>query len=175
LFEGLNDFSGVSQSFINSIQAGNSGATQLAFGTGSTGSATGTERMRIDASGNVGIGTAAPVSKLHVAGNTYSEGLYVATGQFTLAGGLTTTFYTFSNVASNRVFFISVRQSGNGPNNVMGAAFTFSGGLTAYNIAQDNTNPVLFLTIGASGLGLTLTTGSGYGSTTWEYTITQIK
>ena len=66
LFEGINNFSGTSQSFINSIQAGNSGATQLAFGTGATGDATATERVRIDATGNVGIGTSAPTEKLHV-------------------------------------------------------------------------------------------------------------
>jgi hypothetical protein len=57
LFEGINNFSGVSQSFINSIQAGNSGATQLVFGTSGTTDATATERMRITSGGNVLIGT----------------------------------------------------------------------------------------------------------------------
>lgn len=127
--------------------------------------------------GNVGIGTGttAPVAKLHVAGNTYSEGLYVATGQFTQSGGATSTFYTFSNISSNRVFMVTVRQSGGVANNVTGTAFTFGGNAGAYNLGQDNVNPVLFLTISASGLDLRLTTGAGYGSTTWEYTITQIK
>lgn len=134
------------------------------------------EKMRVTSAGNVLIGrTTDNGSKLQVAGNTYSEGLYVATGQFVAAGSATTTFYTFSNVASNRVFLVSVRQSGASANSVVGMAFTYSGSLTSYNMAQDNTNPVLFLTLGASGLGIQLTTGSGYGSTTWEYTITQIK
>jgi hypothetical protein len=66
LFEGINDFSGVSQSFINSIQSGASGSTQLAFGTGSTGDATATERMRITSAGLVGIGTTAPAAPIHV-------------------------------------------------------------------------------------------------------------
>jgi hypothetical protein len=51
LFEGINNFSGVSQSFINSIQAGNSGATQLVFGTSGTSDATATERVRINSTG----------------------------------------------------------------------------------------------------------------------------
>jgi len=137
----------------------------------------GTESMRVFSNGNVGINTGSTNngSRLQVIGNTYSEGLHISTGQFTQSGGTTSTFYTFSNVASNRVFMVTVRQSGGVANNMVGMAFTFSGNGGAYNIAQDNTNPVLFLTISTSGLDLRLTTGSGYGSTTWDYTITQIK
>jgi hypothetical protein len=57
LFEGINNFSGTSQSFINSIQAGNSGATQLTFGTSGTSDATATERMRITSGGYLLLGT----------------------------------------------------------------------------------------------------------------------
>ena len=59
LFEGLNDFSGVSQSYINSIQAGNSGVTQLAFGTSQSADATATERLRIGSAGTLEIKAAA--------------------------------------------------------------------------------------------------------------------
>ena len=66
LFEGINNFSGTSQSYINSIQAGNSGATQLAFGTSLSTDATATERLRITSAGLVGIGTTAPETSLHI-------------------------------------------------------------------------------------------------------------
>jgi hypothetical protein len=66
LFEGINNFSGTSQSFINSIQAGNSGATQLTFGTSGSVDATATERLRITSAGLVGIGTSSPSTRLHL-------------------------------------------------------------------------------------------------------------
>jgi hypothetical protein len=106
---------------------------------------------------------------------TQGGGIYKVTGTFVLGGGATGTFYTFANSATNQVYFVTVRQQGNGANNVTGMCFAYGIGLTAYNLGQDNTNPVLYLTLGTSGTDLRLTTGSGYGTTTWEYTITIIK
>jgi hypothetical protein len=158
----------------------NSSGFDMLFG-GWNGS-TNQERMRITSGGNVGIGTTSPGYKLEVDGNAYISGLitqgagiYKVTGTFVLGGSATGTFYTFANSATNQVYFVTVRQQGAGINNVTGMCFAYGTTLTAYNLGQDNTNPVLYLTLGTSGTDLRLTTGSGYSSTTWEYTITQIK
>ncbi len=172
---------GANQTNIYAFQAGGmrlaTGNAPIIFGTGNSDLDFSTERMRITSGGNVLINNTSDNSKgkLQVSGNTYTEGVYIETGAFSLGGGSTGTFFTFGNSATNRAFLITVRQQGSAGNSVTGMAFTYGASLKAYNIGQDNTNPVLYLTLSFSGLGLTLTTGSGYGTTTWEYTITQIK
>lgn len=52
------------------IQGLASGGSNLAFGN-RTASATWVERMRLDPAGNVGIGTAAPLHKLHIASSSF--------------------------------------------------------------------------------------------------------
>ena len=141
------------------------------------------EVMRLTQSQNVLIGTQTDAGqKLQVNGSARIEGLitqgggiYAVTNQFSLGGGATGTFYTFSNSNTNQVYLVSIRQAGGGANNVVGMVFIYGSAATGYNIAQDNTNPALYLTISMSGLNLQLTTGAGYGTTTWDYTITIIK
>jgi hypothetical protein len=106
LFEGINNFSGTSQSFINSIQAGNSGSTQLVFGTSGSSDATATERMRITSSGNVGIGTASPFEKLVVTqttNNSSSVGFFTNASTGTSYGPIITAG-TNSSDAAFRLF-----------------------------------------------------------------------
>ena len=90
LFETANDFSGTSQSYIKGVGAGNSGASDLIFGTGAGGGAvTATERMRITSGGNVLIGTQTGVSgggALQVNGNVNINGVFQING-VTIGGG----------------------------------------------------------------------------------------
>ena len=60
-------------------------AGALVFATESTGSSNVTERLRIDSSGNVGIGNTAPVNKLDVVGSFCRGAPVTKTGDFTLA------------------------------------------------------------------------------------------
>jgi hypothetical protein len=82
----------------------------MTFSSGATGSAL-TERMRIDASGNLGIGTASPAARLDLNGNTAQNIVAVAAldvdctqGNFftkTIAANST---FTFSNPPASRAY-----------------------------------------------------------------------
>jgi hypothetical protein len=59
LFEATNDFSGTSQAYIKGILAGNSGLSDLIFGTaGTSGATTASERMRITSAGDLQLDSA---------------------------------------------------------------------------------------------------------------------
>jgi hypothetical protein len=66
-------------SFVDQVPGANDMPTCLTFATTPDGSATCTERMRITSAGNVGIGTATPSSKLHVAGDLTMSSATTAT------------------------------------------------------------------------------------------------
>lgn len=177
---------GTIYNYISSGTSGNTAMWQIGGGAAVNNMSLftgGSERARITSSGNLLIGTTTDAGyKLQVNGGSYLNGLivqgggiYGAGGQFNLSGSSTATFYTFANQNTNQVYLISLRQSGGGANNVVGMVFIYGSGATAYNIAQDNTNPALYLTLSMSGLNLQLTTGAGYSTTTWDYTITIIK
>ncbi len=67
LLETYNSFSGVGKSYVRGVSSasGNSN-TDLVFGVNASGFGAPYEAMRIDSSGNVGVGTSSPAAKLHV-------------------------------------------------------------------------------------------------------------
>lgn len=104
-----------------------------------------------------------------------NSGIYAKNGSFSSGGGTTSSFYTFANLSKQSYYQVVISQRGSGGNIAMAMISMYGTNATAHQYYQDNTNPVLYLTLSTSGLDLRLTTGSGYGTTTWEYTITQIK
>lgn len=100
--------------------------------------------------------------------------VYNSRGQVSAAGGSTTTLFTLANVSSNQVYQLSVRQSGGTGNTVIAQVLAFDASAGALRIVQDNTNPVLDMNITTSGLAVRLVIGTGFGTTTWDWVLTQL-
>jgi hypothetical protein len=150
----------------------------------------GSTRMTITSGGDVSFSsntasTSTTTGALTVAGGLGVNGTLTAArnaslenynlrGQAVIAGSSTGTLTTLANSSVNQVYLLTVRQSGAASNNAIAMVFAYgaSGGVT--RIAQDNTNPALTLDLSFSGLALRLSPGSGYGSTTWDWTLSII-
>jgi hypothetical protein len=105
-------------------------------------------------------------------GNVSAGGLHVANGVIVAAGSSTTGFYTLPTSSNNTVWLITLRQQGAANNTIMGMAFAINNSATATRLAF---NSSLSMDFSVSGLTIQLVLGAGFGTTTWEYTITQIK
>ena len=66
----------------------------------------GSERLRIDASGNVGIGTATPAQKLHVAGNARVDGSFISSADgFSSSLGAGSLDLVSTNATASQIVF----------------------------------------------------------------------
>jgi hypothetical protein len=144
-----------------------------------------TTQINLKNNGNFLIGTTTDAGqKLQVSGSAYisstlavnnvisANGIYNTTGTVVAAGSSTTTIYSIPNDSINKIYLVTVRQQGSGTNNLMGMAFAQTTSCTATRIAFNST---LSMDIQCTGNNIELVLGAGFGTTTWEYTITIIK
>jgi hypothetical protein len=121
--------------------------------------------------GNLVIGTAGKGIDFSASGGGF---IGSKRGQIASSGGSTTTLVTLDNANENRIYLLTVRQSGGTSNTVIGQVISFGGSSSALRIAQDNTLVALDMNFTTSGLNVQLVIAAGFGSTTWDWVLTRI-
>jgi hypothetical protein len=126
------------------------------------------DSMTLDASGNLGVGTSSPSTKLHVAGTITAA----TTGQFFVSNGASTSNQYFNVLNTGGSFFLGVESSGGG--SLATGSTGYASLLTTQGATplQFGTNLTVRATLDSSGnLGLGVTP-SAWGS---SYTALQLK
>jgi hypothetical protein len=130
--------------WINAAFLNNSGtAAPLVLATGST------ERMRIDSSGNVGIGTSSPGTKLDVVGNMVLSGQSTADQFFRVGANRSGNGYSFIDLQgdttySNGLRLIRLNTGANAGSSIE------SRGTGAFQIVTQEAAPIVFFTNGGN-------------------------
>jgi hypothetical protein len=166
--------------YIQSIQGSGVDVYSLAFGTAQS-STTATERMRIDSSGSVGIGTSSPAAKVHV------EGSGTTTAATVLVKNISTAASTYGSVETQsdstsalylRTYSLATTSAAFGT--ALGGASllgTFGAASTGMLVGTNNATPLILGTsnnermridssgnvgIGTTSPGAKLTTANSY-------------
>ncbi|MGA2680007.1 MAG: tail fiber domain-containing protein [Sedimentisphaerales bacterium] len=121
---------------------GQGGGNTLSFWTGGVSdmaaAGSGTERMRIDSAGNVGIGTTNPSNKLDVAGDINAASVYKIGGYNVLSLGVCSIFVgPDTGTTGNYNSFVGYQA---GKSNINGYDNTFSGARAGYSNTTGNDN-----------------------------------
>jgi hypothetical protein len=99
---------------------------------------------------------------------------YTQQGSFsTAAGANTTNVVTLPTAAVNQNYLIHFQQNGNGAQATTGAVFLYNTTGGAATIGNANALAALQNTVSMSGATIQFNQGSGYGATTWEWTLTR--
>lgn len=105
---------------------------------------------------------------------TKNLSINVTQGDVSVPSATTTTFVTMDNKNENRTYLVGLVQVGTDANSVAGIITTYGASATVFRTGQSNTNPVLDMALTSSGLTIRLTTGSGFGTTTFRWLIQRI-
>jgi hypothetical protein len=161
ILDGTNGLSDVDGSAATPAIRGSDANTGVFFDSDVVGLSTdGTERVRVDASGNVGIGTSSPASKLNLGGSSDQTLQINGSGTAVFVGTST----SVAQISSNRNPTTgTIYDSGRAVSYINLEASNGNGNIQFYTTATNNVNATERMRIDSSGSLLINTTTSGNG------------